>query len=139
MVIEEDEVPKAGWIVEGEMDVIDAGSPSGRAIIGHLGIGRSRVQIHVRVIDAGAIGSRSVVGKNAGETGVGSTVSSDGVIYAFTVSGGSNLTGRTGSVYAPGLGYATPFDFRNAAERIMLALSTDPMRYGVRGSPSARY
>ena len=43
-----------------------------------------------------------------------------------------------GSIYAPGLGYAEPFDFKNAAERIMLALNTDPFRYGDRSSPSVQ-
>jgi len=50
----------------------------------------------------------------------------------------SGLSGHHGQIYAPGLGDAEPFDFKNAAERVMLALSTDPYRLGARTSPVAR-
>lgn len=142
MIIEDDEMPKTGWLVEGELDVVDAGSPGWRAHLGRFGVGRSHVQIHVRVIDVSALGSASVASKNDSKASAGETagkVSSDGVIYAFTLSGGSGINGERGTIYAPGLGYATPFDFRNAAERVMLALSVNPYNYGTRVSPTARY
>jgi hypothetical protein len=60
------------------------------------------------------------------------------VIYEFDLKGGSGLSGHHGQIYAPGLGDAEPFDFKNAAERVMLALSTDPYRLGARTSPVAR-
>ena len=47
--------------------------------------------------------------------------------------GGSHGEGW-GSIYAPGEGYAAPFDYKNAAERVLMALSVDPMRTGVRTS-----
>ena len=58
------------------------------------------------------------------------------VIYEFDVAGGSRLTGKFGSITAPGLGYAVTFDYRNAAERIYEALTPDANRYGLRSSPS---
>ena len=63
-------------------------------------------------------------------------VASGDVVYEFDLTGGTHLQGAIGNIYAPGLGYAQPFDFKNAAERVMLALSTDPFRYGDRSSPS---
>jgi hypothetical protein len=60
------------------------------------------------------------------------------VIYEFDVAGGSRFTGKRGSVTAPGLGYAVPFDYRNAAERIRHALEPDPHRYGLRTSTAIR-
>jgi hypothetical protein len=60
------------------------------------------------------------------------------VIYEFDVAGGSHGTGKFGSVTAPGLGYAPPFDYRNAAERIYEALAPDEFHYGLRDSPSVR-
>jgi hypothetical protein len=61
------------------------------------------------------------------------------VIYEFDVAGGSRLSGPAGSVYAPGAGYSATFDYRNAAERVMLALSRDPHKYGQRSSVVSRY
>ncbi len=140
MVIESNEIPRTGWIIEGELDIVHAGSPTLRAVSGPFGFGESRVQIHVRVIDVAARGSLAVVSKDKGDAEAVSTqTSSDGVIYAFTLDGGSRATGAHGSIAAPGLGNAVPFDYRNAAERVYMALSRDPMRYGVRNSPTYRY
>ena len=60
------------------------------------------------------------------------------VIYEFDLAGGSHGTGHYGSVYEAGFGDTEPFDFKNAAERVMLALSTDPYRTGDRSSPVMR-
>lgn len=60
------------------------------------------------------------------------------VIYEFDMAGGSNGQGIFGTLRAGGLGKATPFDLRNAAERIMLVLSPDPHRFGVRSSVTLR-
>lgn len=140
MVLEANEFPKTGWIIEGELDVVHAGSPAVRALTGPFGFGQSRVQIHVRIIDVAALGSASVVSKDKGDAEMVSTqTSSDGVIYAFTLDGGSGATGAHGSVVASGLGESVPFDYRNAAERIYIALSRDPFRYGLRNSPTYRY
>jgi hypothetical protein len=58
------------------------------------------------------------------------------VIYEFDVAGGSHSTGKFGSITAPGLGYAVTFDYRNAAERIYEALTTDEFKFGLRDSPT---
>ncbi len=54
------------------------------------------------------------------------------------MAGGSKLTGAYGSVTAPALGYAAPFDYRNAAERIYTAINPDPHWYGLRTTPTIR-
>lgn len=140
MVVKDDEVPTTGWLVESNLEWVHAGSPALRALpIGQLGAGRSHVRIHVRVtdLDGGAVIADSK--KDVAE-GTARTVSGEQgpVIYEFDLKGGTRLSGHVGSVYAPGLGYATPFDYKNAAERVMMALSVDPHRYGTRSSPVIR-
>jgi hypothetical protein len=132
MVLADNETPHTGWLVESNLEWVHAGSPQLRAVLGPLGPGRSYVRIHVRITDVehhhGSIDSKDA-----------SKGSANGdVLYEFDLAGGSNLQGPHGSIYAPGLGYAEPFDFKNAAERVMLALSTDPFRYGDRSSPSVQ-
>ena len=115
-ILEEDETPRTGWLVEGDFTMIDGGSPAGRFFLGRFGVGRSMLAMRVRVtdVDAGA------------------------VIYEFDVSGGSRLQGRRGTVRASGLGKATPFDLVNAAERIYLTLDPNPHRYGERADIALR-
>jgi hypothetical protein len=48
-VLKDDEAPAEGWLVEGSLDIVHAGSPAGRHFVGHLGVGRSQVLIHVRI------------------------------------------------------------------------------------------
>jgi hypothetical protein len=115
-VLTDNESPRTGWLVEGEFQVVDGGSPIGRYFFGHLGAGRSFLSMHVRVTDV--------------DQGV--------VIYEFDVAGGSRLQGRGGTLRASGLGRATPFDLENAAERIYLALTPNAHRYGVRSSVALR-
>ena len=133
MVIESNERPTEGWLVEGSLDVVDSGCPFARGVhpLAELGVGRSRVVIHVRIRDVA--GRRVDADKDAGKLG-----KKGDVLYEFDLSGGSRLSGHRGSIYAPGFGDAQPFDFKNAAERVMLALSNDPYRNGVRTSPVAR-
>lgn len=111
-VLEAGEEPPTGWLIDGEFDLIDGGSRWQRAMLGFFGAGRSTVAAHVKVSDA---------------------VSGE-VLYAFDVSGGSGMTGPRGRIDAPGLGQATPFDFRSMAEEIYLVLSRDSGRYGTRSS-----
>lgn len=133
MVIEHSEVPTVGWLVEGSLDVVNGGSRLGRALPGvdHLGVGRSKVAIHVRISQVGGEVVESE--KDAGKLGQRGRV-----IYEFDLLGGSRGSGKTGSIYAPGLGYSVPFDFKNAAERVMMALSRDPHNHGLRTSPVIR-
>lgn len=109
-ILEADETPRTGWLVEGDFTMVDGGSPAGRFFLGTVGVGRSYLAMRVRVTDVDA--------------GV--------VIYEFDVAGGSRLQGRRGTVRASGLGKATPFDLVNAAERIYLTLDPNPHRYGER-------
>ena len=132
-VIEADDVPPEGWLVEGSLDVVHAGTPIGRGVpvADKFGLGRSRVLIHVRISEVG--GSYAHSDKESGALG-----KKGRVVYEFDLAGGSRTSGHRGSIYAPGLGYAVPFDFKNAAERVMMALSRDPHRYGLRTSPTIR-
>ena len=127
-ILADDEFPKEGWLVEGELQVVDAGSPYLRAlpVAGKLGAGRSGILTHVQVSDVE--GDASSDGKGG----------SRNTIYEFDVAGGSRLTGRHGRVMAPGLGYSVPFDYRNTAERIYQTLTPDFARYGARSSVSLR-
>ena len=111
-ILRDDEVPRTGWLVEGEFTLVDGGSPAGRFLLGHFGVGASRLALHVRVTD----------------------VDKGMVVYDFDLFGGSNLQGPAGTVRASGLGRATPFDLVNAAERIYLVLEPNAFRYGTRSS-----
>jgi hypothetical protein len=115
-VLADDEVPRVGWLVEGEFTLIDGGSPAARFFFGQFGAGRSHLGLHVKVTD----------------------VEKHRVVYEFDMAGGSRGQGRLGTLRASGLGKATPFDLRNAAERIMLVLSPDAFRYGARSSVTLR-
>lgn len=114
-VIQPDEYPRVGWLVEGRFTVIDGGSPAAR-FFGPLGAGQSYLGLHVKVTD----------------------VQRHRVVYEFDMDGGSRGQGPFGTLRASGLGKATPFDLRNAAERIMLVLSPDAFRYGARSSVALR-
>jgi hypothetical protein len=112
-ILQDDETPRVGWLVDGEFRIIDGGSPAGRFFFpGHFGVGRSFLAMHVRVTD----------------------VEQGAVVYEFDVAGGSRLQGKLGTIRASGLGRATPFDLENAAERIYLALEPNAFRYGTRAN-----
>ena len=115
-ILADNERPKVGWLVEGQFDLVDGGSPAGRFFFGVFGAGQSFLALHVKVTD----------------------VVSHRVIYEFDMAGGSNSQGKFGTVRASGMGKATPFDLRNAAERILLVLSPDaiPLRRAQLGHPS---
>ena len=108
-ILKDYETPRLGWLVEGRFEIVDGGDPALRAmpIAGSFGAGRSFMQLHVRVTD----------------------VRRHMVVYEFDVAGGSGDQGRHGTLRASGLGRATHFDLRNAAERIYLTLSANPHRY----------
>lgn len=134
-ILAEGEHPPTGWVVDGTLDVVDAGKPWQRGvaeIVKPFGIGRSEVMIHVRISD--------VTGKytNRDDKDGGKQGRRGDTLYEFDLKGGSRATGAHGSIHAPGLGYAVPFDFKNAAERVQIALSTDPWGYGERTSPGIR-
>ena len=109
-ILRDNQSPRVGWLVEGNFDLIDGGSPAARFFFGHFGAGRSFLALHVKVTDV--------------ERGV--------VVYEFDMAGGSNLQGRSGTLRASGLGKAIHFDLQNAAERIYVTLSANPYRFGAR-------
>jgi hypothetical protein len=109
-ILNDGETPRVGWLVEGNFQRVDGGSPLGRFFLGTFGVGRSFLALHVRVTDV-----------HRGE-----------VVYEFDMAGGSNEQGRFGTLRASGLGKAIHFDLRNAAERIYVTLSTNPYRYAQR-------
>jgi Domain of unknown function (DUF4410) len=113
-ILKDSETPRVGWLVDGQFQVVDGGSPLGRFFLGNLGVGQSFLALHVRVTD----------------------VTRRAVVYEFDMAGGSRLQGKLGTVRASGLGRATHFDLQNAAERIYLTLSTNPYRYGERANVS---
>lgn len=115
-ILKDNEEARVGWLVEGNFDVVDGGSPTGRFFLGQFGVGQSILVLHVKVTD---VATRTVA-------------------YEFDLAGGSRLQGRLGTLRASGLGKARPFDLKNAAERIMLTLSVDPFRYGARGDVTLR-
>lgn len=139
-VLAPDECATLGWLVEGQFEVVDSGDFIKRGSPGGpFGLGRSCLVLHVRVTDLGKAGVEVSDAKEGVSVLKSARTSRGRVIYEFDVAGGSRGSGKLGSISAPGLGDAIPFDFRNAAERIMLALSPDPFRYGDRSSPVARY
>jgi Domain of unknown function (DUF4410) len=115
-ILKDDESPRTGWLVEGDFTLVDGGSPTGRFFLGHFGVGRSFLAMHVKITDV--------------DKGV--------VVYEFDVAGGSRLQGPAGTVRASGLGKATPFDLVNSAERIYLALTPNAFHYGDRANVSLR-
>lgn len=134
MVLKDDEVAHTGWLVTGDFVLVDAGNPDLRKV--GLTAGQSRVKLHVRVIDLEA---KNVRGDSKEADAAKEQAKGRGnIIYEFDVEGGSNYSGNAGLIYAPGYGYSVPFDFKNAAERIMMALTPDPLRYGDRTSPTIR-
>lgn len=139
MVLMDDEVPTTGWLVEGSIEVMDAGSPRLRALplLGSLGrVGSSNMVVHVRITEMRAYPQVARTGDLQISTGKEQLFAR--TIYEFDVAGGHYVGGALGTVATPGLGDARPFDMRNTAERIMLALSPDAFRYGARTSPVAR-
>ena len=102
-----------GWLIDGEFRLVDGGNPEARFFLGFTGAGRSFLVLHVRVTD----------------------VQRHMVVYEFDMTGGSREQGKLGTLRASGLGKATHFDLRNAAERIYLVLSTNPERYAAHSSP----
>jgi Domain of unknown function (DUF4410) len=115
-ILKDDEVPRLGWLVEGRFDQVDGGSPLGRFFLGKFGVGRSFLALHVRVTDV----RRHVV------------------VYEFDMAGGSGYQGKLGTLRASGLGKATHFDLRNAAERIYVTLSANPYRFAQRSDATLR-
>jgi hypothetical protein len=109
-ILKDSESPRLGWLVEGRFDRVDGGSPLARFFFGNFGAGRSFLALHVRVTD----------------------VDRGCVVYEFDMAGGSRHQGKLGTIRASGLGKATHFDLRNAAERIYITLSTNPYRYAAR-------
>ncbi|MEP7016280.1 MAG: DUF4410 domain-containing protein [Verrucomicrobiota bacterium] len=112
-ILKDNEAPRVGWLIEGSFTAIDGGSPAARFFFGNFGAGRSYLALHVRITD----------------------VTRHTVVYEFDMAGGSGYQGKLGTLRASGLGKATHFDLRNAAERIYLTLSTNPQRFAVHSSP----
>jgi hypothetical protein len=145
LVLKDGDTPDTGWLMEGSIDLVDAGRPGTRAepIGDTFGEGASHIKVHVRVIDLDARNVTNGDGKDkdAGDATTRPVPVRKGkgaVIYEFDVAGGSHGMGKFGSITAPGLGYAPMFDYRNAAERIYEALTTDEFKFGVRDSATIR-
>jgi hypothetical protein len=112
-ILKDNESPRVGWLVEGNFTAVDGGSPAGRFFFGNFGVGRSYLALHVKITD----------------------VDKGCVVYEFDMAGGSGAQGKLGTLRASGLGRASHFDLRNAAERVYITLSTNPYRYAARSSP----
>jgi Domain of unknown function (DUF4410) len=115
-ILQEDETPRTGWLVEGEFLLVDGGDPVGRFFLGTFGVGRSILALHVKVTD----------------------VDKGMVVYEFDMAGGSRGQGRHGTLRASGLGRGTAFDLVNAAQRIYLVLEPNAHRYGARSDIAIR-
>ncbi len=132
MVLDNNDRPTTGWLVESNIEYADFGRQVGRGSpFFFTGLGRSRTKIHVRITDVG--GHYAAMGdKDMSKGGVGT----GNVLYEFDVAAGSGSSGWIGSTYAPGLGNPEQFDYKNAAERIAYVLTLDPQGYGTRAIPS---
>ncbi|MEO7931820.1 MAG: DUF4410 domain-containing protein [Chthoniobacterales bacterium] len=128
MVIDNNDIPEEGWIVDGNIDVVDGGNQALRFFFGRLGAGRTTAIVHVRVTRAGEEG-----GESDGKGGA-----PEGVLYAFDVKSSSKAAGPTGSVYNSGMGSSEMFDYRNIAEEVGKVLTPDPYKYGVRDGGADR-
>jgi len=115
-ILQDDETPRTGWLVEGEFMLVDGGDPVGRFFLGTFGVGRSILALHVKVTD----------------------VDKGMVVYEFDMAGGSRNQGRHGTLRASGLGRATSFDLVNAAERIYQVLEPNVHRFGSRSGVALR-
>ena len=139
LVLKDGDEPTHGWLMEGSIDYVNAGNPWVRAIPFNLvGEGGTHIKIHVRVIDLDAKGESDEKDAKDTATTHGVRTKEGTVVYEFDVAGGSHVTGKFGSVTAPGLSYPVTFDYRNAAERIYEALSIDSQKYGTRESVTLR-
>ena len=125
MVLADNEAPTEGWLVEGQIEELDAWSASSP-------------RIHVRITDVSGCEVPVVASKNGVSEYTVARSAAGAVVYEFDLEGGICSPRPLGSITAPGLSSGVPFDFRNAAERVMLALSPDPFRYGYRSSPEQR-
>lgn len=119
-VISDDEDSDSGWIVDGAIELVNAGCAPARAVAGGFGVGRSGILLHVKITDAGS----NSHGDEKGGHGP--------VVYEFDVAGGSRLMGVAGTVNSAGYGDSVNFDMRNAAEKIRQVIETDGNRYGFR-------
>jgi Domain of unknown function (DUF4410) len=115
-ILQNDETPRTGWLVEGEFMLVDGGDPVGRFFLGTFGVGRSFLALHVKITDV--------------DKGI--------TVYEFDMAGGSRGQGRHGTLRASGLGRAISFDLVNAAERIYLVLDPNAHRYGARSGIALR-
>jgi hypothetical protein len=141
MVLKDDEEPTTGWLIESNLEWVHGGSPALRAIpvVNHLGPGRSYVRIHVRITDLEGHYAVSDAKKEISTDTAKQIAGRNGpVIYEFDLAGGSRMAGMDGSIYTAGLGQERLFDFKNAAERVLMALSVDPHKYGSRADPVIR-
>ncbi len=118
-VLQCDEAAPCGWLVDGEFETIQSGYPPVRwwPCNSPSPWGQpSFVKMHIRITD----------------------VRCGTLLYAFDVVAHSDGS-LQGSATRPGMGYPLPFDFRNAAEQVAIAITPDPFRYGARNSPAIRY
>ena len=142
MVLKPDEYPPLGWLVEGQFEVVQSNLPQTRmGPTKGFATGPSRVKIHVRITDLGKDPVKEVTKEEVKADATGASVTESKVatyegrvVYEFDVIASSGFNGPYGSIYAPGMGDSVSFDLRNAAERIYLALTPDPFRYGTRGA-----
>jgi len=128
-VLKPDEEAPLGWLVEGSFERIDTGIPN----TGNNGA----LVMHVRVIEVDRFNTGGTDGKSD-NIARGPNTRYGRVIYAFDVEGHGISTSHFDRISSEIVGSSLARDYRNAAERIMLALSPDPFRYGVRDAPLAR-
>jgi len=128
-VLQPDEDAPTGWLVEGSFDRIDTGIPG----TGNNG----KLKMHVRVIEVDRFNEDAPDPKSP-NIAHGPNSRYGRVIYAFDVEGHGISTSHFDTVRAEQVGSSLARDYRNAAERIMIALSPDPFRYGERDAPLAR-
>ena len=130
MVLKPGDKPRVGWLVTGSFQVIDAGSPKERVGLFTSSAGQSHVKLHVRIYDLDA--KKAALDPKDRNADRELYAGRGNIIYEFDVEGGSGESGQYGSITAPGEGYSMPFDFKNASQRIYMALAPDVQHYGDR-------
>src|SRR5438132_53758 len=113
-ILKDNQAARIGWLVDGQFQEVDGGSPLGRFFLGNLGVGQSFLALHVRVTD----------------------VTRGTVVYEFDMAGGSRFQGKLATLSASGLERSGDFVLQTAAERIYLTLSANPYHYGERSNVS---
>jgi hypothetical protein len=103
MVLKAGDYPSNGWLVEGSLDLVDAGHPGerGAPVAGFFHYGASHIMIHVRVIDLDLARTRSMDAKDSGATIAVTTTGAPDASPAPVTTGTTDTTAVASTTGAP--------------------------------------